>query len=64
VFLTAGEVAKRLGIDESTLQQFALTWVAAQPENELASRLAEARRRAHSRGPCLAGTSASSGPRR
>jgi hypothetical protein len=44
-YLSESEAAKRLGIDESTLHQWALIWIAAKPENELAARLAKARLR-------------------
>ena len=46
-YLAESEVARRLGIDENTLHQWALTWtsVSAKPQNELASRLEKARRR-------------------
>jgi DNA-binding transcriptional regulator YdaS (Cro superfamily) len=48
-YLSESEAAKRLGIDEHTLHQFALIWVAAKPEDAPASRLAEARRRVQTR---------------
>ncbi len=48
-YLSESEAAKRLGIDQHALHQFALTWVAAEPEDPRASRLAEARQRAAER---------------
>ena len=48
-FLAEQEAAQRLGIDESTLHQWAHIWIAAKPENELAARLAKARQRAADR---------------